>query len=85
MAIRFAVASGDVYPLIGHNAILRWSALQQVTYTDEDGYEKFWSESHMTEDFDMALRLQCEGYRLRLAAYHDPKGECFKEGVSLTV
>lgn len=67
---------------MGHNAILRWSALQQVTYEDEDGYEKFWSESHVSEDFDMALRLQCQGYELRLAAY---QGEGFKEGVSLTV
>ncbi len=53
-----------------------------MTYTDEDGYEKFWSESHVSEDFDMALRLQCEGYRIRLAAY---QGDGFKEGVSLTV
>ncbi|PBP17975.1 hypothetical protein BUE80_DR011338 [Diplocarpon rosae] len=81
-AIRFAVASGDVCPFVGHNAILRWSALQQVSYQDEDGYEKFWSESHVSEDFDMALRLQCFGYSIRLGAYH---GEGFKEGVSLTV
>jgi hypothetical protein len=81
-AIRYAVASGDVCPFVGHNAILRWSALQQITYTDEDGYEKFWSESHVSEDFDMALRLQCEGYQLRLAGY---QGDGFKEGVSLTV
>ncbi|RDW84881.1 hypothetical protein BP6252_02471 [Coleophoma cylindrospora] len=80
-AIRFAVASGDVCPFVGHNAILRWSALQQVTF-EEDGYEKFWSESHVSEDFDMALRLQTIGYKLRLAAY---QGEGFKEGVSLTV
>jgi membrane glycosyltransferase len=26
-AIRFGVASGDVAPFVGHNAILRWSAL----------------------------------------------------------
>ena len=76
------MASGDVCPFVGHNAILRWSALQQITYLDEDGYEKFWSESHVSEDFDMALRLQCEGYRIRLAAY---QGDGFKEGVSLTV
>jgi cellulose synthase/poly-beta-1,6-N-acetylglucosamine synthase-like glycosyltransferase len=81
-AIRYAVASGDVCPFVGHNAILRWSAIQQIGYTDEDGYEKFWSESHVSEDFDMALRLQTIGYSLRLAAY---QGEGFKEGVSLTV
>ncbi|KAH0541792.1 hypothetical protein FGG08_003747 [Glutinoglossum americanum] len=81
-AIRYTVANGDVAPFVGHNAILRWSAIQQVSYMDEDGYEKFWSESHVSEDFDMSLRLQCNGYTIRLAAW---AGEGFKEGVSLTV
>ncbi|CZR51697.1 uncharacterized protein PAC_01574 [Phialocephala subalpina] len=81
-AIRYTVANGDVAPFVGHNAILRWSAIQQVSYYDEDGYEKFWSESHVSEDFDMSLRLQCNGYIIRLAAW---AGEGFKEGVSLTV
>jgi cellulose synthase/poly-beta-1,6-N-acetylglucosamine synthase-like glycosyltransferase len=81
-AIRFTVANGDVSPFVGHNAILRWSALQTVSYQDDDGYEKFWSESHVSEDFDMSLRLQCAGYIIRLAAW---AGDGFKEGVSLTV
>lgn len=81
-AIRYTVANGDVAPFVGHNAILRWSALQKVSYMDADGYEKFWSESHVSEDFDMSLRLQCEGYIIRLASW---AGEGFKEGVSLTV
>jgi len=54
-AIKYTVANGDVAPFVGHNAILRWSAIQQVSYVDEDGYEKFWSESHVSEDFDMSL------------------------------
>lgn len=82
-AITFAVALGDACPFVGHNAILRWRALQDAaSYTDEDGYEKFWSESHVSEDFDMALRLQVAGYSLRYASY---TGSGFKEGVSLTV
>jgi hypothetical protein len=81
-AIRYTVSNGDVAPFVGHNAILRWSAIQQVSYTDEDGYEKFWSESHVSEDFDMSLRLQVNGYTIRLAAW---AGDGFKEGVSLTV
>lgn len=81
-AIRYTVANGDVAPFVGHNAVLRWSAIQQVSYKDQDGYEKFWSESHVSEDFDMSLRLQCRGYIIRLAAW---AGEGFKEGVSLTV
>ncbi|KAG6006428.1 hypothetical protein E4U21_007046 [Claviceps maximensis] len=81
-AIRYTVSNGDVAPFVGHNAVLRWSAIQQVSYQDEDGYDKFWSESHVSEDFDMSLRLQCSGYIIRLAAW---AGEGFKEGVSLTV
>ncbi|KAI9841817.1 MAG: hypothetical protein M1837_000362 [Sclerophora amabilis] len=81
-AIRYTVSNGDVAPFVGHNAILRWSAIQQVSYQDEDGYEKFWSESHVSEDFDMSLRLQVNGFTIRLASW---AGEGFKEGVSLTV
>ena len=81
-AIRYTVSNGDVAPFVGHNAVLRWAAIQQVSYTDEDGYDKFWSESHVSEDFDMSLRLQCAGYIIRLAAW---AGDGFKEGVSLTV
>ncbi|KAF2227264.1 glycosyl transferase family group 2-domain-containing protein [Elsinoe ampelina] len=81
-AIKYTVANGDVAPFVGHNAILRWQAIQQVSYFDEDGYEKFWAENTVSEDFDMSLRLQCNGYIIRLAAW---AGEGFQEGVSLTV
>jgi Glycosyl transferase family group 2 len=82
-AIQFAVANGDVAPFVGHNAFLRWSAVQDIAYLAEDGVtEKYWSECTVSEDFDMALRLQTSGYILRLAAY---AGQGFKEGVSLTV
>ena len=30
--IRYAVANGDVAPFVGHNAILRWSAVQDIVY-----------------------------------------------------
>lgn len=82
-AIRYTVANGDVAPFVGHNALLRWEALQQVAvYDHEDDYEKFWAEDMVSEDFDMSLRLQCHGYIIRLAAW---AGDGFKEGVSLTV
>ena len=80
-AIRFGVASGDIAPFVGHNAILRWTAIQEVGFM-EDGVEKYWSESSVSEDFDMALRLQVLGYIIRFAAW---AGDGFKEGVSLTV
>lgn len=82
-AIRFGVASGDVAPFVGHNAIIRWTAVQSIGYDCElDNREKFWSEDTVSEDFDMALRLQTNGYIVRLGAY---TGDGFKEGVSLTV
>lgn len=81
--IRYAVASGDVAPFVGHNAVLRWSAMQEIAYDcKDDGREKYWSENTVSEDFDMALRLQSAGYLVRLGAY---TGRGFKEGVSLTV
>lgn len=96
-AIRFAVGSGETAPFVGHNAFLRWKgmyldpplsvlfspiiAVQSVGKPD-DGYTAYWSESHVSEDFDLALRLQVSGDVVRLASYH---GEGFKEGVSLTI
>jgi len=88
-AISYVVASGDICPFVGHNAFIRWSALQQVSFQElgstsskNEVSEKFWSENTVSEDFDLALRLQTVGYILRLAGY---KGTQFKEGVSLTV
>jgi hypothetical protein len=82
-AIRFSVGSGEVGPFVGHNAFLRWEAVQSVgNPPEEDGYVAFWSESHVSEDFDIALRLQVKGNIVRLASYH---GDGFKEGVSLTL
>ncbi|KAF2458823.1 glycosyl transferase family group 2-domain-containing protein [Lineolata rhizophorae] len=81
--IKYAVANGDVAPFVGHNAVLRWSAMQEIAYDCElDNREKYWSEQTVSEDFDMALRLQTSGYILRLAAY---MGDGYQEGVSLTV
>jgi len=81
--IKFAVASGDVAPFVGHNAVLRWLAVQSIGYECSlDNREKFWSESTVSEDFDMALRLQTAGYIVRLGGW---TGDGFKEGVSLTV
>ena len=62
---------------------LTWiSAVQSVGKADEDGHVAYWSESHVSEDFDIALRLQIAGDIVRLASYH---GDEFKEGVSLTI
>ncbi|QSZ28760.1 hypothetical protein DSL72_003265 [Monilinia vaccinii-corymbosi] len=81
MSITFAVGNGDCAPFVGHNAFLRWKAVQSVAY-EEDGELKFWSDDHVSEDFDMSLRLQMAKFIVRLATYHEGG---FKEGVSLTV
>ncbi|KAF9219278.1 hypothetical protein BS17DRAFT_789594 [Gyrodon lividus] len=81
--ISMACANGEVAPFVGHNAFLRWQAMQDAAFIDPaDGKQKIWSESNVSEDFDMALRLQLRGYIIRWATYS--KGG-FKEGVSLTV
>lgn len=49
---------------------------------DDTGYTPYWSESHVSEDFDIALRLQMKGSTIRVASYHNDE---FKEGVSLTI
>lgn len=80
-AIRYGCAAGELAPFVGHNAFLRWSALQEVV-EDKEGVKSWWSESHVSEDFELSLKLQIKGYATRLATYTE--GE-FKEGVSLTV
>jgi hypothetical protein len=81
-SISMVCANGEVAAFVGHNAFLRWSALQDASFIDEaDGVRKIWSENNVSEDFDMALRLQLKGYIVRWATYSDGG---FKEGVSLT-
>ncbi|EJD00578.1 uncharacterized protein FOMMEDRAFT_91587 [Fomitiporia mediterranea MF3/22] len=80
--IAMACANGEVAPFVGHNAFLRWSAIQEAAFIDEaDAKRKIWSESNVSEDFDMALRLQLKGYTIRWSSYSNGG---FKEGVSLT-
>ncbi|KAL5327520.1 hypothetical protein ACEPPN_005219 [Leptodophora sp. 'Broadleaf-Isolate-01'] len=82
-AIKYGVGTGDVAPFVGHNAFLRWKSLQSIAFVDSsDGQTKWWSDAHVSEDFDISLRLQMQGMVVRLATYHDGG---FKEGVSLTV
>lgn len=82
-SIQFAVGNGDCAPFVGHNTFIRWDALQSIAwYDDEDMVTKFWSDSHVSEDFDVSLRMQMNGFVVRLAVYHDGG---FQEGVSLTV
>jgi len=51
-------------PVLGR--FLRWTAVQEAAFVDPaDNQTKFWSEAHVSEDFDMSLRLQLKGYVIR--------------------
>ncbi|GAA5893649.1 hypothetical protein JCM6882_007869 [Rhodosporidiobolus microsporus] len=78
-AISWCTANGATAPFVGHNAFLRWSALQHQALSNPEG--KVWSEEHVSEDFVMTLCLNRAGYITRWATYS--KGE-YKEGVSLS-
>lgn len=83
-SISYVSANGaDTASFVGHNAFLRWQAIQECSYVDpDDNRTKYWSELHVSEDFEMSLKLGGLGYLVRVATYHDGG---FKEGVSLTV
>jgi uncharacterized membrane-anchored protein YitT (DUF2179 family) len=47
---------------VGHNATLNWEAMQAASwFCDDMKYHCFWSECHVSEDFDRSLRLQSSG------------------------
>lgn len=83
-AMEWAVGNGDNAPFVGHNAFIRWSAIQDIGWTESTGSgaedKKWWSEGHVSEDFDLSIRLHVAGYMVRLVTYH---GNGFREGVSL--
>ncbi|PHH71516.1 hypothetical protein CDD80_5225 [Ophiocordyceps camponoti-rufipedis] len=81
-SIRFSIGCGEVAPFVGHNAFIKWQAVQDISSEDASGHTAYWSEAHVSEDFDMALRLQMKGNVIRIATYHNNE---FKEGVSLTI
>ncbi|PWN17748.1 hypothetical protein BCV69DRAFT_253873, partial [Microstroma glucosiphilum] len=81
-AISYCVANGDTAPFMGHNAWLRWSAVQEVAAADpDDGIKKIWAEWTVSEDFEMSMRLLIAGYITRWATYSK---NGYLEGVSLT-
>jgi hypothetical protein len=63
-------ANGEVAPFVGHNAFMRWKALQEAALVDPvDGKQKVWSEGNVSEDFDMAMRLHANGYIIRCVRF----------------
>lgn len=80
--IRYNVAGGDLCPFLGHNAFLRWNAIREVSPIAGEYDVRYWSEEHVSEDFELALRMQTAGYSTRMATYDDNE---WLEGVSITV
>jgi hypothetical protein len=72
--ISIACANGEVAPFVGHNAFLRWAALQDAMFEDagDNNKKKVWSEANVSEDFDMALRLMvCFFSQIRVSSHSD--------------
>ncbi|KAL8276305.1 hypothetical protein RQP46_011300 [Phenoliferia psychrophenolica] len=57
-SISWTVANGNLAPFVGHNAFLRWSALQHQSFLDPNGKRVIWSEEHVSEDFVMVRMPQ---------------------------
>ena len=49
-------AMGGVAPLVGHNAFLRKSALDEAAGNGNIFDGRPWSESHVSEDFELMMR-----------------------------
>ena len=91
-----------VLALTAARRFLHWEVLQDVAFVDEAGsVKKIWSNSNVSKDFDMVLRLQLKGYSIwctrcmsSLVSTCTDMCVCrwvsysnggFKEGMSLTV
>jgi len=49
--ISITCANGEIAPFVGHNAFLRWRALQGAAFIDPvDGQSKIWSENNVSEN-----------------------------------
>lgn len=79
---RYVVSGGDATPFFGHNAFLRFSAITDVATLDDDGQTCYWSEQHVSEDFELSLKLLSSGYSTRMVGYSEMQ---FQEGVCLTI
>jgi cellulose synthase/poly-beta-1,6-N-acetylglucosamine synthase-like glycosyltransferase len=83
VAFRLCCRNGDIAPLIGHNIIVRKSALMALHNEEQNGETvKYWREDRVSEDFDLCLRLHQHGYHGKYVIHHSDG--YFGEGVSLS-
>jgi cellulose synthase/poly-beta-1,6-N-acetylglucosamine synthase-like glycosyltransferase len=62
-----SAASGEMPPLVGHNAFLRTAALRAVART-RPGWTQYWGE-RVSEDLELAMRLVSAGWLGRYVAF----------------
>jgi cellulose synthase/poly-beta-1,6-N-acetylglucosamine synthase-like glycosyltransferase len=76
-SISWGCSNGAMAPLMGDNVFLRWKALQECSRPHKDGSKITFSPSHVSEDYEMGMRLQMAGYWIRWATYSNQefKGE----------
>ena len=80
-SILVATACKSMAPLVGHNAFLNMSGLQECAQIDEgSGFKYFWAEDRISEDFDLMMRGCEKGYIGRYASH----AGIFLEGVSFS-
>lgn len=75
--ILYATAGGDAPPLVGHNAFIKYEALEKIHKINK---RKPWSEEHVSEDFVFSMMLLSNNYN---GKYTTICGLDFLEGVSL--
>lgn len=70
-------ANGDVGCFVGHNAFIRWSALQEIAQWKEDEKRwQIWSESHVSEGLWSYDSLYFEGGTLTNPFLPEPDFDC---------
>lgn len=72
-------ANGVLPPLVGHSTFLRKSALHRAGHRGPAGTVEYWSESHISEDFELMIRLYIMGYTGKYVAFPDSE---FQEGIT---
>lgn len=72
-------AMGYHPPLVGHSVFLRTEALEACGRMQEDGHMVYWSEGHISEDFELMMNFYNAGYIGRYVAFPDTE---FQEGIT---
>ena len=80
LSFPLVTAAGDPAPFVGHNAFIRTSALVDAATSDS-----FFSEDHVSEDFELSMRLQLRGWRGRYVGFGTNSAHEYEEGVTLNV